>query len=129
MSGAGDGNRTHAICLGSNSSAIELHPRDPDFSRQQGAPTNFYVQRRAQRPEGHTDSNLIRAKPCDDTPLRVEQAQRSGFHVKAGDSSQRRKKSAFLPHAGVTGARGYDAFGESQGTALKRVASYPRNSS
>ena len=25
--GAGDGNRTHAICLGSKSSTIELHPR------------------------------------------------------------------------------------------------------
>ena len=36
--GAGDGNRTHAICLGSKSSAIELHPpettRDSDDVRQ-----------------------------------------------------------------------------------------------
>ena len=34
LNGAGDGNRTHAICLGSKSSAIELHPRRFDFIGQ-----------------------------------------------------------------------------------------------
>ena len=47
--GAGDGNRTHAICLGSKSSAIELHPHDSDFIGQADAPADFYAQRRAQR--------------------------------------------------------------------------------
>ena len=51
LDGAGDGNRTHAICLGSKSSAIELHPRDSDFSRQPGALTGFYAQCMAQPPE------------------------------------------------------------------------------
>ena len=41
LDGAGDGNRTHAICLGSKSSAIELHPRGFYFSAQLHAPQIF----------------------------------------------------------------------------------------
>ena len=74
------------------------------------------------RPKWFAGSNLLGAKPCDDTPLRIEQAQRSGFHVEAGDRSQRRKKGALLLHSGLAGARSYGAFCETQGGALKRVA-------
>jgi hypothetical protein len=34
LNGAGDGNRTHAICLGSRSSTIELHPPVPERKTQ-----------------------------------------------------------------------------------------------
>ena len=78
--------------------------------------------RHARWAEGRAASYLLRAKPGDDTPLCIKQAQRSGFHVEAGDSRQRREKGAFLPHAGVAGARGHRAFSEAQGAALKRVA-------